>query len=171
VIIKEKNDFMRTELHSEEAIQYKRGLPAGKVIAVSISKKRGIPKSNVNAANLIENHGIEGDIHAGSWHRQVSFLALESIKKMRDVGLPKLRPGAFGENITTEFIYLPSIKIGAMIKIGRDAVIEITQIGKECHNKCAIYVKTGDCVMPDEGIFGRVVKSGKIRAGDEIIFL
>jgi len=142
---------------------------AGRVIAVSVSKKKGIPKTNVDSANLIENYGIQGDIHAGSWHRQISFLAIESINKMRESGLPKLRPGAFAENITTEFLNLSSLEIGTKIKIGDEAVIEITQIGKECHTKCAIYVKVGECVMPTEGIFGKVIKSGKIKVNDDIV--
>ncbi len=145
-------------------------LPAhGRIAAISVSKKKGIPKTNVPFANLIENHGIEGDIHAGNWHRQVSFLAMESIDKMRRAGLPKLRPGAFAENITTEFIDIPNIQIGSVIKIGTDAELEITQIGKECHTKCAIFVKVGDCVMPKEGIFAKVVKPGKIYEGDEVV--
>ena len=141
----------------------------GRVVAISISKKKGIPKSNVPFADLIENHGIDGDIHAGNWHRQVSFLALESIDKMRKAGLPKLRPGAFAENITTEFIDIPNLQIGSKIKIGMDAELEITQIGKECHSKCAIFVKIGDCVMPREGIFAKVIKPGKIFEGDEVV--
>lgn len=141
----------------------------GKIIAISISKKKGIPKSNVDTARLIENHGIEGDVHAGNWHRQVSFLAIESINKMREAGIPSLRPGAFAENITTEFLTLPEIEIGTRIRIGDDAVLEITQIGKECHSKCAIFVKIGDCVMPREGIFAKVIKSGDIKAGDNIV--
>ena len=141
----------------------------GHIVAISISKKRGIPKSNVPMANLIENHGIEGDVHAGNWHRQVSFLALESIDKMRKAGLPSLRPGAFAENITTEFIDIPHIKVGTKVKIGKEAVLEITQIGKECHHHCAIYRKIGDCVMPKEGIFAVVIKSGQIYEGDKVI--
>ncbi len=140
----------------------------GKVVAISISKKRGIPKSNVNEASLIKDHGIEGDVHAGNWHRQVSFLAYESIEKMKNAGLPTLRPGAFAENITTEFLNLPVISIGTKIKIGNDSELEITQIGKECHTKCAIYTKVGDCVMPREGIFAKVIKSGKIYLNDKI---
>ncbi len=147
------------------------GKKAGRIVAVSISKKKGIPKSNVNSAKLIENYGIEGDIHAGKWHRQVSFLALESIDKMRAKGLPGLRPGAFAENITTEFLTLPEIEIGTRIKIGKSAELEITQIGKECHDKCAIFVKVGDCVMPREGIFAKVIKSGDIKINDEIRIL
>ncbi len=143
----------------------------GRIAAISVSKRKGIPKTNVPFANLIENHGIEGDIHAGNWHRQVSFLAMESIDKMRKAGLPKLRPGAFAENITTEFIDIPNMKIGSVIKMGNEAELEITQIGKECHSKCAIFVKVGDCVMPKEGIFAKVIKPGKIFEGDEVIVI
>ncbi|MGK9369077.1 MOSC domain-containing protein [Melioribacter sp. Ez-97] len=142
--------------------------PRGKVVAISISKKKGIPKTNVKSAKLIEEYGIEGDIHAGNWHRQVSFLALESIDKMRKKGLPSLRPGAFAENITTEFLELPELQIGTRIKIGNEVQLEITQIGKECHSKCAIFVKVGDCVMPREGIFAKVIRGGEIFVGDII---
>ncbi|MFZ6033986.1 MAG: MOSC domain-containing protein [Melioribacter sp.] len=142
--------------------------PRGKVVAISISKKKGIPKTNVPSAKLIENYGIEGDIHAGDWHRQVSFLALESIDVMRKKGLSRLRPGAFAENITTEFIELPKLEIGTRIKIGKEAILEITQIGKECHSKCAIFVKAGDCIMPREGIFAKVIRGGEIFEGDRI---
>jgi MOSC domain-containing protein YiiM len=141
----------------------------GKIAAISISKKKGIPKTNVDSAILIENFGIEGDIHAGNWHRQVSFLAMESIATMREKGLPKLRPGAFAENITTEFINnLPGLKVGSKIKIGNDVKLEVTQIGKECHTRCAIYYKVGDCVMPTEGIFAKVIKGGTINISDEV---
>lgn len=143
----------------------------GKVVAISISKKKGIPKTNVKSAKLIENFGIEGDVHAGNWHRQVSFLALESIDKMREKGLPNLRPGAFAENITTEFLELPKLEIGTRMKIGKEAELEITQIGKECHSKCAIFTKVGDCVMPREGIFARVIRGGEIFVEDEIQIL
>ena len=154
---------------NEEIIVEEKKKIIGKVLAISISKKKGIPKTNIDTANLIENHGIEGDVHAGNWHRQVSFLAIESINKMREAGIPKLRPGAFAENITTEFLILPEIEIGTKIKIGDEALLEITQIGKECHSKCAIFVKIGDCVMPREGIFAKVIKSGSIKPYDEII--
>jgi MOSC domain-containing protein YiiM len=140
----------------------------GKVKAISISKKKGIPKSNVESISLIENFGLEGDIHGGSWHRQVSLLALESIEKMRDKGLPNLKPGIFAENITTEFIDVPNLHPGMRIKIGDHAELEITQIGKECHTKCGIYYKAGDCVMPKEGIFAKVIKGGEIKINDNI---
>ncbi len=154
--------------NEEVIVEDKKGI-IGKVLAISISKKKGIPKTNIDTANLIENYGIEGDVHAGNWHRQVSFLAIESINKMREAGIPKLRPGAFAENITTEFLTLPQIEIGTKIKIGDEALLEITQIGKECHSKCAIFVKIGDCVMPSEGIFAKVIKSGSIKPDDDII--
>ncbi len=143
----------------------------GKVVAISISKKKGIQKTNVQSAKLIENFGIEGDIHAANWHRQVSFLALESIDKMREKGLSNLRPGAFAENITTEFLELPDLEIGTRMKIGKETELEITQIGKECHSKCAIFFKVGDCVMPREGIFAKVIRGGEIFVGDEIEIL
>ncbi|MCL5028639.1 MAG: MOSC domain-containing protein [Bacteroidetes bacterium] len=140
----------------------------GKVAAISISRKKGIPKTNINHAKLVEGFGIEGDAHAGNWHRQISFLALESIDKMRAKGLPNLRPGAFAENITTEFIDIPNLQIGSKIKIGAETELEITQIGKECHSKCAIFFTVGDCVMPREGIFAKVIKSGEIFVGDDV---
>lgn len=143
----------------------------GRITALSTSKKKGIPKTNVRSVKLIENFGIEGDAHAGNWHRQVSFLAMESIEQMRGKGLKNLRPGAFAENITTEFINLPQLEVGTKIKIGSEAELEITQIGKECHSKCAIFFKVGDCVMPREGIFAKVIKGGEIFAGDEFIVM
>lgn len=142
-------------------------LPVAKITAISISHKKGIPKRNIGKAKLVKGYGIEGDAHTGKWHRQVSLLALESIKKMRAKGLPDLRPGAFAENLTTEFLNLPKLKIGTKLKIG-NAELEITQIGKECHTKCAIYNKVGDCVMPREGVFARVTKSGKIEINENI---
>ena len=148
-----------------------RSITIGRIVAISISKKKGIPKTNVQSVQLIENHGIEGDIHAGNWHRQVSFLALESIDKMREKGLPNLRPGAFAENITTEFLELPNLAVGTRIKLGKEAILEITQIGKECHSKCAIFSKVGDCVMPREGIFAKVIKGGNISVNDIIEIL
>jgi MOSC domain-containing protein YiiM len=141
---------------------------AGKIAAISISQKKGIPKTNVDYATLLKDFGVEGDAHAGKWHRQVSILSLESIQKMRDAGLPKIRPGAFAENITTEFIDIKNLKVGNRIKIGDDVELEITQIGKDCHTKCAIYYKVGDCVMPTEGIFAKVINSGKICMDDKV---
>ncbi|MFA6571459.1 MAG: MOSC domain-containing protein [Bacteroidota bacterium] len=140
----------------------------GRIVAISISHKKGIPKTNVDSAKLIENFGIEGDVHAGNWHRQISILAVESINKMKSEGLTHIQPGIFGENLTTEFLNLTNIKIGTKIKAGDNCELEITQIGKECHSKCSIFELTGDCVMPKEGIFAKVIKSGEIRVNDAI---
>jgi MOSC domain-containing protein YiiM len=141
----------------------------GKIKAISISKKKGIPKSNVESVKLIEDFGLEGDAHGGNWHRQVSLLAMESIEKMKSAGIPNLRPGAFAENITTEFLVLPTLAIGTRITIGGNTELEVTQIGKECHSKCAIFYKVGDCVMPKEGIFCKVIRGGEIKLNDEIV--
>jgi MOSC domain-containing protein YiiM len=139
-----------------------------KVMAVNISEKKGVPKKTMEWAMLIENHGLEGDAHAGSWHRQVSLLGQESIDKVTALGVKGLCTGKFAENITTEGITLYSLPIGSRLKIG-EALLEITQIGKECHQKCAIFHQVGDCVMPKEGIFARVLHGGRIQAGDEIV--
>ena len=137
------------------------------VIAVSVSEKKGMRKKNVESAALIANFGIEGDAHASSeWHRQVSLLAIESIDKMRKAGL-NVNPGDFAENITTEGIDLVTLPVGTKIKIG-PALGEVSQIGKECHTRCAIYYQAGDCVMPKEGIFIKVLEGGTVRPGDEI---
>jgi MOSC domain-containing protein YiiM len=141
----------------------------GTVVAISISERKGIPKSNVPAATLVADWGIEGDAHAGAWHRQVSLLAIESIEKMRAKGLD-VGPGAFAENITTEFIDIPHLHVGDRVRIA-EAELEITQIGKECHSRCAIFQAAGDCVMPREGIFGRVIVGGPIRVGDSVSVL
>ncbi|MDI6802310.1 MAG: MOSC domain-containing protein [Bacteroidota bacterium] len=140
----------------------------GKIVALSVSKKKGIPKTNVNSVKLIEGWGIEGDVHAGDWHRQISLLAIESIEKMRAKGL-KVRPGAFAENMTTEGIDLMHLQVGVRLLIG-ETEVEITQIGKECHSRCAIYYSAGDCVMPKEGIFAKVIKGGKIYLDDEVLY-
>ncbi len=138
----------------------------GKIVALSISTKKGIPKTNVETVSLRENWGIEGDAHASDWHRQISLLAIESIEKMRALGL-NVRPGAFAENITTEGIDLMHLQVGVRLLIG-ETELEITQIGKECHSRCAIYYSAGDCVMPKEGIFAKVIKGGKIYLDDEV---
>jgi MOSC domain-containing protein YiiM len=138
----------------------------GIVIALSTSKEKGTPKSNREEVRLIENWGIEGDAHAGNWHRQVSLLAMESIEKIHALGLA-VRPGAFAENITTRGVDLLTLRIGDRIRVG-DAELEITQIGKECHQRCAIFEQVGDCVMPKEGLFARVLQAGIIRAGDAV---
>lgn len=140
-----------------------------KVVAVSLSEEKG-KKRNYPYVELKRNYGIRGDFHAGNWHRQVSLLALESIEKMRQKGID-VKPGDFAENITTSGIQLSKLKIGMRLKIGKDVVLEISQLGKECHSPCAIYYQVGDCVMPKEGIFARVVKGGMIKPGDEIVII
>lgn len=136
------------------------------VVAVCISENKGERKKPVESVTLQEKHGIVGDAHAGDWHRQVSLLATESIEKMRALGLD-VDSGDFAENITTSGIDLVSLPLGTRLAIG-EAVLEVTQIGKECHNRCAIYYQAGDCVMPKEGIFGIVIRGGVIKPGDEI---
>ena len=141
-----------------------------KLVSIAISTKKGTRKKPVSTAQLIENHGIEGDAHAGPWHRQVSLLAMEDIHSMQAKGLD-VDFGDFAENIATSGIDLPSRPIGSRLKLGETAVLEITQIGKECHTKCAIYYQAGDCVMPRRGIFARVITGGKISCGDVIQIL
>lgn len=141
-----------------------------RVVAVNISEKKGVPKKPIEVGELFENFGLKGDAHAGNWHRQVSLLGVESIEKMKEIGIKGLCYGKFAENITTEGIELYKLEVGTRIRIG-DAVLEISQIGKECHKKCAIYHQVGDCVMPREGIFAKVIKGGEIKAGDEIVVL
>lgn len=137
----------------------------GKIKATCVSKSKG-QKSEIKEINLIKDLGVEGDFHAKGGDRQVSLLSSESIQKMRDKGL-KLKNGAFGENIVTEGINLISLKIGQQLKVG-EAEIEITKIGKECVERCAIYYQAGDCIMPREGIFAKVLKGGIVKPGDNI---
>ncbi len=138
-----------------------------RVIAVSVSATKGVKKDNVSQARVMENFGLEGDAHAGDWHRQVSLLALESIDKMRRRGLD-LKPGDFAENLTTQDIDIPKLPVGTRLAIGPEVVLEVTQIGKACHHGCAIKQAVGDCVMPREGIFARVLKGGIIQPNDII---
>ncbi|MFA7404512.1 MAG: MOSC domain-containing protein [Pelobacteraceae bacterium] len=137
-----------------------------KVLAVCISENKGERKKPVVSVELRENHGIVGDGHAGDWHRQVSLLAQESIDKMRAMGLD-VSAGDFAENITTSGIDLVSLPIGSRLQVG-ETLLEVTQIGKECHTRCAIYYQAGDCVMPKEGIFARVITGGVIKPGDSV---
>lgn len=139
----------------------------GKIVAVCTSPKKGMRKKNVGEGMLVVEHGIQGDAHVGDWHRQVSLLALESIEKMQKMGLD-VKPGDFAENLTTEGIDLVALPIGTKLKIGEQALGEVTQIGKECHTRCAIYYQAGDCVMPKEGIFIRVLAGGPVKVGDSI---
>lgn len=138
-----------------------------KVKAVCISEKKGEQKHPVDEVLLKVDHGIVGDAHAGNWHRQVSLLAAESVAKVQKALNFELKSGDFAENILTEGIELFTLPIGTKIQLG-EAVGEVTQIGKECHQGCAIRELAGDCVMPREGIFVKVLKEGKVKAGDEI---
>ena len=138
-----------------------------KIVSIATSKKKGTRKASVAEAYLKKEHGLDGDAHAGKWHRQVSFLASEEIDKARQSGLD-VTFGDFAENIATTGIDWKNIPVGTRVRLGSDALVEITQIGKECHNLCAIYYKAGDCIMPREGVFARVLMEGKIRCGDQI---
>ncbi len=138
-----------------------------KITSINISPKKGTFKQPVERAELKIDHGIVGDAHAGNWHRQISLLGQESIDKMIALGLDSLVPGMFAENITTEGIELFSIPVGTALRIG-SCRVEVTQIGKECHQHCEVYKKVGQCIMPREGIFVRVLTPGVIAVGDEI---
>jgi len=156
------------------------------ITAVCVSGKKGTRKRDVGRGTLVAGHGLEGDAHAGDWHRQVSLLGEESIDKMRARGL-KLTPGAFGENLVTKGVDLVSLPVGTLMTVrpdggpgpesgagagdGGPALLELTQIGKECHDHCAIYKQVGDCVMPREGVFVRVLRGGPVAAGDRLELL
>jgi MOSC domain-containing protein YiiM len=140
----------------------------GRVVSINISDRKGVRKKPVDEAKIKDDFGIEGDAHASSeWHRQVSLLAIESIQKMQKMGLD-VKPGDFAENITTEGIDLPSLPVGTRLLIGTDIEAEVSQIGKECHNRCAIYYQAGDCVMPKEGIFINIIRGGTVKKGDKV---
>lgn len=139
----------------------------GTVISVNLSRTKSVRKKPVPEAVLIEEYGLKGDAHAAPGIRQVSLLALESIDKMRKMGL-EVGPGDFAENITTANLDLVTLPIGTVLEVGEGVVLEVSQIGKTCHTKCAIFRQVGQCVMPEEGIFARVLKGGKIKAGDKI---
>lgn len=139
----------------------------GKVIAVCASEQKGIQKKPVTSAKLLPNWGIEGDAHAGNWHRQVSLLSYDRVKEFRARGAD-VAPGAFGENLLVEGFDFKTLSIGTRFCCG-DVVLELTQIGKQCHAHCQIYQQVGDCIMPREGVFTRVLRGGTISAGDELI--
>jgi MOSC domain-containing protein YiiM len=139
-----------------------------RVIAVCSSKEKGIKKEDIHKGVLKKEYGLLGDAHADSgWHRQVSLLAVESIEKMRKMGF-EVGPGDFAENLTCEGINLLGLPIGTRLDIGDKVVLEISQIGKECHAGCAIFKQTGKCIMPKEGIFARVIEGGEVKTGDSI---
>jgi MOSC domain-containing protein YiiM len=139
----------------------------GRVKAICTSTEKGVVKNAVVQAELRPEHGLVGDAHAGPWHRQVSLLAAESIARVKAV-LPDLADGAFAENIVTEGVDLLAVPVGGRIRLGDGIELEVTQIGKECHNSCAIKQQTGDCVMPREGIFCRVLRGGVLKKGDPV---
>ncbi|MFC2014429.1 MOSC domain-containing protein [Chloroflexota bacterium] len=139
-----------------------------KILAVCKSKKKGTKKDDIKEGNFLEDYGLTDDAHADSTtHRQVSLMATESIQKMLDIGLD-VGPGSFGENLTTEGIEICALPVGTVVSVGKDVVLEITQIGKECHTKCAIFHQVGQCIMPEEGVFTRVINGGIIKTGDDI---
>lgn len=142
----------------------------GKVVAINISEKKGVVKTPIPEGIFKEDFGLVGDAHAGKWHRQVSLLGVESVEKMKKLGIKGLCSGKFAENITTEGINLYELPVGTKLKIG-ETIQEVTQIGKECHSGCAIAKEVGQCIMPKEGIFTRVLKGGKIKVGDTIEIL
>jgi len=141
-----------------------------KIVSIAKSRKKGTRKKTIPEVTLKIDHGLEGDAHAGDWHRQVSLLASESIEYMRAKGLD-VTFGDFAENIATEGIDWKTIPVGTKVRLGEDALVEITQIGKVCHKKCAIYYQAGDCIMPKEGIFAKVLKEGTIKVGNQIRIL
>lgn len=138
-----------------------------KIVSIALSQKKGTRKTVTEKAVLVKDFGVEGDAHAGKWHRQVSFLSSENIDAAKERGLD-VTFGDFAENISTQGIDWKHVPVGTQVKLGDSAIVEITQIGKECHNKCAIYYQAGDCIMPKEGIFARVLSGGPIVCGDKV---
>ncbi|APF18760.1 MOSC domain containing protein [Caldithrix abyssi DSM 13497] len=142
----------------------------GYVESICISHKKGIVKKEIKEANFIKDYGIEGDAHAGKWHRQVSLLAGESIDKMKEK-IPSLQHGAFAENLVLRQVDFSRIRVGDLLRIGDSVLLEVTQIGKECHTSCAIKKIVGDCIMPREGLFARILQGGAVRTGQEVCVL
>lgn len=138
-----------------------------KIVSIAVSKRKGTVKTCINEALLIENHGIKDDAHAGDWHRQLSLLASESIEQAR-MEHADINYGDFAENVATQGIDWAKQPVGSRFQLGDTAQIEITQIGKECHQKCAIYYRTGDCIMPKQGVFAKILTGGTIRVGDPV---
>lgn len=138
-----------------------------KVVAICISEVRGIQKHEIPEAFFRVDHGIDGDAHAGTWHRQISLLGVESVAKLQEKIAFELKHGAFAENVLIEGMTVYKLPVGTKLRIG-EALCEVTQIGKECHNDCAIRKAAGDCVMPREGIFVKVLESGKVKKGDKV---
>ncbi len=139
----------------------------GTIKGICISEEKGTQKHEVPSAELVEEWGIKNDAHAGKWHRQVSLLGLEQIEDFRACGA-EVNFGAFGENLIVDGYRMKSLPVGTRLTVGSDVLLEITQIGKECHSHCEIYKKMGDCIMPREGVFARVLKGGTVKTGDDI---
>jgi len=140
----------------------------GSVHAICVSRRKGECKTPVSSATLMKDHGIEGDAHAGAWHRQVSLLAASDVNGMREKGLPDLKAGDFAENLVVSGIDLGALGLGSRLRLGTDVEVSLTQIGKVCHTRCAIYDQTGDCIMPRRGVFARVLTGGTINVNDEV---
>lgn len=139
----------------------------GKIMAVCISEQRGTQKTNIGRGELIKNFGLKGDAHAGSWHRQISLLCYERVEEFRARGV-KVDDGAFGENLLVAGIDFKTLPVGTLLRCN-GVLLEVTQIGKQCHSHCAIYQQVGDCIMPREGVFARVLKGGGISVGDDLV--
>ncbi len=139
----------------------------GNIVAICISEARGTQKHEVQNAYLKEDWGIEGDAHAGKWHRQVSLLSVEKVNDFRDRGANVIN-GAFGENLVVEGYDLKTIPVGTRFKVGSEVILEMTQIGKQCHSHCEIFKAMGDCIMPREGVFAKVIHGGEVNRGDAI---
>jgi MOSC domain-containing protein YiiM len=142
-------------------------MPSGKIMAVCTSKKKGVPKTDAGSAVLEKGLGIQGDAHAGDWHRQISLLSIEQIQTMKDKGFD-VKPGSFAENLTTTGFDLAAVKVGDRLRVGESVLLEVTQIGKECHTRCAIFNKIGECIMPEQGVFAKVLEGGPVTVGDSI---
>lgn len=140
------------------------------IVSISVSKRKGTRKTPVTEAVLIKDHGLQGDAHSGPGHRQVSLLAAERIQEVQRNGI-RVSFGGFAENIATHGVDWRAVPVGTTVKLGDSVLVQITQIGKTCHRKCAIYHQTGDCIMPREGVFARVLRGGLIRSGDGVSIL
>ena len=155
--------FRKGELRDEG------GNKMGKIMAVNISEKKGTQKKNVHSARLMEEFGIEKDAHAGKWHRQVSLISYEKIEEFKAKGAP-IEDGAFGENLIVDGYDFRNLPVGTKFRCN-DVLLEMTQIGKECHSHCEIYKVVGDCIMPREGVFAKVLEGGTIKVGDELVIV
>jgi len=141
-----------------------------RITSLAISKTKGTVKTTIKKASLIENHGFKGDAHAGDWHRQISFLSQENIDAANRRGL-NVSFGDFAENIASLGVDWKTIPVGKRVRLGKEVIVEISQIGKTCHKKCAIYYRAGDCIMPKEGVFAKVIKGGTLKINDKIKFI